>query len=55
MFLDDKIVGEVTTPDTLNYRTSKPEMKGLFNEKYLLLSLMGDFVIENIKVEVIKG
>jgi DNA-directed RNA polymerase subunit beta' len=28
-----QIVGEVTKPDTINYRTFKPEMEGLFCEK----------------------
>lgn len=27
------VVGEVTTPETINYRTQKPEMDGLFCEK----------------------
>lgn len=26
-------VGEVTTPETINYRTLKPEMDGLFCER----------------------
>ena len=28
-----EIVGEVTKPETINYRTLKPEMKGLFCER----------------------
>ena len=30
-----QIVGEVTKPETINYRTFKPEMDGLFCEKIL--------------------
>jgi len=29
-----QIVGEVTKPETINYRTLKPEMDGLFCETY---------------------
>jgi DNA-directed RNA polymerase subunit beta' len=29
----DKSYGEVTQPETINYRTYKPEIKGLFCEK----------------------
>ncbi|MFM7791845.1 MAG: DNA-directed RNA polymerase subunit gamma, partial [Microcystis panniformis] len=28
-----QVVGEVTKPETINYRTLKPEMDGLFCEK----------------------
>ena len=30
-----QVVGEVTKPETINYRTLKPEMDGLFCEKIL--------------------
>lgn len=30
-----QVVGEVTKPETINYRTLKPEMDGLFCEKNL--------------------
>jgi len=31
-----QVVGEVTKPETINYRTLKPEMDGLFCEKIFL-------------------
>ena len=32
-FTNGQVVGEVTKPETINYRTLKPEMDGLFCEK----------------------
>ena len=31
-----QVVGEVTKPETINYRTLKPEMDGLFCEKIFI-------------------
>lgn len=38
--------GEVSKPETINYRTLKPERDGLFCEKYLgLLEIMSALVV----------
>ncbi len=36
--------GEVTKPETINYRTLKPEKGGLFCER-----IFGNVIVENIK------
>lgn len=41
--------GEVKKPETINYRTLKPEKEGLFCEKYLDLPRIGNVPVENIK------
>ena len=43
-----QIVGEVTKPETINYRTFKPEMDGLFCERFLDLLRTGNATVENI-------
>ena len=46
----EKSFGEVTAPETINYRTFKPEMGGLFLVKELLVRLrIGSVIVENIK------
>jgi len=35
--------GEVEKPETINYRTFKPERKGLFDEKIFILGRNCDF------------
>ena len=44
-----QIVGEVTKPETINYRTFKPEMDGLFCEKTLVPLKIGNVTVENIR------
>ena len=39
-----QVVGEVTKPETINYRTLKPEMDGLFCEKSLALPRTGSAI-----------
>lgn len=41
--------GEVKKPETINYRTLKPEKDGLFCEKYLDQQKTGNVTVENIK------
>ena len=40
---------EVTKPETINYRTLKPEMDGLFCEKIFGPSRIGNVIVENIR------
>ena len=42
--------GEVKKPETINYRTLKPEKEGLFDEEFL-----DQLKIGNVHVEGIKG
>ena len=44
-----EIIGKVMKPETINYRTFKPEMDGLFCEKIFGLSKIGSAIVENIK------
>ena len=44
-----QVVGEVTKPETINYRTLKPEMDGLFCEKILALPKIGNAIVVNTK------
>lgn len=46
--------GEVTKPETINYRTLKPEKDGLFCEKSLDLAKTGNVIVENIRKSDIK-
>ena len=47
--------GEVTKPETINYRTLKPEKDGLFCEKNLRTEQRtGSVIVENIKRSVTK-
>ena len=46
--------GEVTKPETINYRTLKPERDGLFCEKSLDLAKTGSVTAVNTKRSVIK-
>ena len=46
--------GEVTKPETINYRTLKPERDGLFCEKSLVQQRIGNVIAENTKEFVIK-
>jgi DNA-directed RNA polymerase beta' subunit len=39
--------GEVTKPETINYRTYKPEPNGLFCERILALSKTGNVIVAN--------
>ena len=41
--------GEVKKPETINYRTLKPEKDGLFCEKYLVQQKTGNVIVVNIK------
>ena len=41
--------GEVKKPETINYRTLKPERDGLFCEKILDLQKIGNVIVVNIK------
>ena len=43
-----QVVGEVTKPETINYRTLKPEMDGLFCERFLAPLKIGNAIVENI-------
>jgi len=47
--------GEVKKPETINYRTLKPEKDGLFCERILDLKRTGNVIAENINVFVIKA
>ena len=46
--------GEVKKPETINYRTLKPERDGLFCERFLDLLRTLNVLVENINVFVIK-
>lgn len=46
--------GEVKKPETINYRTLKPERDGLFCERILVLRRIGSATAVNISVYVIK-
>ena len=46
--------GEVTKPETINYRTLKPEKDGLFCEKIFGPSKTGNVIVENIRKSDIK-
>ena len=46
--------GEVKKPETINYRTLKPEREGLFCERILVLQKTGNVPAENTNVSVIK-
>ena len=46
--------GEVTKPETINYRTLKPEKDGLFVKKSLDLAKTGNVIVENIRKSDIK-
>lgn len=46
--------GEVTKPETINYRTLKPEKDGLFCERISDRAKTGSVIVENIKRSVTK-
>ena len=46
--------GEVTKPETINYRTLKPEKDGLFCEKILDLAKTGNVTVVNTKKSATK-
>ena len=46
--------GEVKKPETINYRTLKPEKDGLFCEKILGRARIGSAIVVNIKKSDIK-
>ena len=48
-----QIVGEVTKPETINYRTLKPEMNGLFCERIFGPVMIGNAIVENTNAFVI--
>ena len=41
--------GEVKKPETINYRTLKPERDGLFVKEYSDPQRTGNVIVENIK------
>ena len=41
--------GEVKKPETINYRSQKPEKDGLFCERIFGPSRIGNVVVENIR------
>ena len=41
--------GEIKKPETINYRTFRPEKDGLFCAEYLVLSRIMNVCVENIK------
>ena len=43
-----QIIGEVNKPETINYRTFKPEMDGLFCEKIFGPVKIGNAIVVNI-------
>ena len=47
--------GEVLKPETINYRTYKPERDGLFCERILVLSKTMNAIAVNTSVSVIKA
>lgn len=47
--------GEVLKPETINYRTLKPEKDGLFCERIFDRARTGNVTVENIKKFVIKA
>ena len=47
--------GEVTKPETINYRTLKPEKDGLFCERISDQARTGSVTVENIRKSAIKG
>ncbi len=46
--------GEVKKPETINYRTLKPEKDGLFCERFSDQARTGNAIVENTKRSVIK-
>ena len=44
-----QVVGKVTKPETINYRTLKPEMDGLFCERFLDHLKIGNVIVVSIK------
>jgi DNA-directed RNA polymerase beta' subunit len=46
--------GEVTKPETINYRTGRSERGGLFDEKFLVQKKIMNVTVENIDEFVIK-
>ena len=46
--------GEVTKPETINYRTQRPEKDGLFCEKFLVQREIMSVIVENIERSVTK-
>ena len=46
--------GEVKKPETINYRTLKPEREGLFDEVIFVQLRTGNVRVENTNVSVIK-
>ena len=47
--------GEVKKPETINYRTLKPEKDGLFCERYLDRAKTGNVIVVNIRKSVTKA
>ena len=43
------VTSEVTKPETINYRTLRPEKDGLFVNEFLALPKIGTVVVENTK------
>lgn len=46
--------GEVKKPETINYRTLKPEKDGLFDERILVLLRIGNVLVVNTNGFVIR-
>ena len=51
---DKEELGEVTKPETINYRTLKPEKDGLFCEKISDQIRTGNVIVVNIRKSDIK-
>ncbi len=47
--------GEVTKPETINYRTLKAEKDGLFCEKILVPAVIGSVIVVNTKASAIEA
>jgi len=46
--------GEILRPETVNYRTQKPEKDGLFLKRFLVPLRIGSVIVENIRRFAIK-
>ena len=46
--------GEVLKPETINYRTLKPEKDGLFCERFSVLQRIGSVTVVNIRKSDLK-
>ena len=51
---DKEVLGEVTKPETINYRTLKPEKDGLSVKRFSDLIRTGNVIVVNIRKSDIK-